>query len=56
MTYYAGFEHFTIRDHTEDVLREVSKLRLEKRLRETRQPQSGQHFVYTLRRMLPLPR
>jgi hypothetical protein len=56
MTYYAGFEHFTIRDHNEEVRREVSKLRLEKRLRETRQPQSGQHLVYTLRRILPLPR
>ena len=56
MTYYAGFEHLTIRDHNEEVRREVSKLRLEKRLRETRQPQSGQHFPYTLWRMLPLPR
>jgi hypothetical protein len=56
MTYYAGFGPFAIRDHNEEMLREVSKLRLEKRLRETRKPQSGQHFAYTLRRMLPLPR
>ena len=56
MTYGASFAPFAIRDHNEEVLREVSKLRLEKRLRETRQPQSGQHFAYTLRRMLPLPR
>ena len=56
MTHYADFGPFAIRDHNEEVLREVSKLRLEMRLREARQPQSGQHFVYTLRRMLPLPR
>jgi hypothetical protein len=53
MTYCVGVEPFTLRDHNEEVLREVSKLRLEKRLREARQPQSGQHFVYTSRRMLP---
>jgi hypothetical protein len=56
MIYYAGFELFTIRARNEEVLREVSKLRLEKRLREARQPQSGHHFAHTLRRMLPLPR
>jgi hypothetical protein len=30
MTYYAGFGPFAIRDHNEEMLREVSKLRLEK--------------------------
>ncbi len=53
MTYYAGFGSFAIRDHNEEILGEVRKLRLEKRLRETRQPQSGQHFAYTVRRILP---
>jgi hypothetical protein len=56
MTYHAGFELFTLRNHNEEVLREVSKQRLEKRLQEARQPQPGQQFVHTLRRMLPLPR
>jgi hypothetical protein len=56
MTYYAGFGPFTIRDTNEEVLREVSKLRLEKRLRETRQLRSGRSYALTFRRMLALPR
>jgi hypothetical protein len=56
MTYYAGFAPFAIRDHNEEVLREVSKLRLEKRLREDRRPRPSWRFALAVRRMLPLPR
>jgi hypothetical protein len=56
MTYYASFETFAIRDHNEEVLSEVSKLRLEKRLRENRRPQPSWRFALALKRMLPLPR
>jgi hypothetical protein len=56
MTYYAGFAPFAIRDHTEEVLREVRKLRLEKRLRENRRPRPSWRFALAFRRMLPLPR
>lgn len=56
MTYYAGFGPFAIRDHNEEVLREVRKLRLEKRLREDRRPRPSWRFVLAVRRMLPLPR
>ena len=56
MTYYAGFGPFAIRDHNEDVLREVRKLRLEKRLRESSRPRPGWRFALAFRRMLPLPR
>ena len=56
MTYYAGFEHFTIRDHNEEVLSEVIKLRLEKRLRENHQLRSDRAFAFILERLKPLPR
>ena len=56
MTYYAGFAPLVIRDHNEEVLSEVIKLRLEKRLRETRQPRSDRRFALDFRRMRPLPR
>jgi hypothetical protein len=56
MTYCAGFGPFTITDQNEEVPKEVSKLRLETRLRETRQPKSGQDFACTSRGMRPLPR
>ena len=55
MMYYAGFEPFSIRDHNEQVLREVRKLRLETRLRDRRQPWSGRTFFFNLTRMVPLP-
>jgi hypothetical protein len=56
MTYYAGFAPFAIRDHSEEVLREVSRLRLEKRLRENRQPKSGRVGTFIFQRLMPLPR
>jgi hypothetical protein len=56
MTYYAGFGPFAIRDHNEEVLREVSRLRLEKRLRENPRPRPSWRFALTFRRMSALPR
>jgi hypothetical protein len=56
MIYYAGFEPFAIKHHNEGVLKEVSKLRLEKRLRESRQPRSGRSFTLTFKGMLALKR
>jgi hypothetical protein len=56
MTYYAGFEPFTVKDRGEEVLREVSRLRLEKRLRENRQPRSGRVGTVIFQRLLPVPR
>jgi hypothetical protein len=56
MTYGAGFAPFAIRDHNEEVLREVRRLRLEKRLRENRRPQPSWHLALAFRRMLALGR
>lgn len=56
MTYYAGFAHFTVKNHNEEVLREVSRLRLEKRLRDNRQPKSGRVGTFIFQRLMPLPR
>jgi hypothetical protein len=56
MTYYADFAPFAIRDHNEVVLKDVRKLRLEKRLRENRRPRPSWRLARSFRRMLPLPR
>jgi hypothetical protein len=56
MTYYAGFGPVALRDHNKEVLSEVRKLRLEKRLRESSRPRPGWRFALAFRRMLPLPR
>ena len=56
MTYYAGFELFAIRDHNEEMLREVSKLRLEKRLRDNRGSSDLHFFALARRSALPLLR
>jgi hypothetical protein len=56
MTYYAGFEPFTVKDHNEEVFKEVSRLRLEKQLRENQQPRSGRAFALIFERLKPLPR
>jgi hypothetical protein len=56
MIYFAGFEPFAIRDHNRELLNEVSKLRLENRLRDSRQPRSGRLFALSFRRLLALPR
>jgi hypothetical protein len=56
MTHYADFGPFAIRDHNKEVLREVRKLRLEKRLRENRRPRPSRRFALAFRRMPALPR
>jgi hypothetical protein len=56
MTYYASFEPFAIRNHNEEVFREVSDLRLEKRLRRASQPRYGRRFALPFMRMLAQPR
>jgi hypothetical protein len=56
MTYYAGFAPLMIRDHNEEVLKEVKKLRLKNQLRENHQPRSGHAFAFILERLKPLPR
>jgi hypothetical protein len=56
MNYFADLEPFAIRDHNEEVLREVSKLRLEKCLRDNCQPKSGRVGTFIFKRLMPLPR
>ena len=56
MTYYADFGLFATRRHNEEVLREVSKLRLEKRLRKRCQPRSCRAYAFIFERLMPLPR
>ena len=56
MTYCASFEPFAIRNHNEEMFREVSDLRLEKRLRRASQPRYGRRFALPFRRMLAQPR
>jgi hypothetical protein len=56
MSYFADLEPFAIRDHNQEVLREVRKLRLEKRLRDNRQPKSGRVGTFIFRKLMPLPR
>ena len=56
MTYGASFAPFAIRDHNEEVLRDVRRLRLEKRLRENRRPRPGWRLALAFRRMVPLAR
>jgi hypothetical protein len=57
MYHYTQFDPSLIRERNEKTRTEASKLRFEKRLRETRQPRlSGRHFALTFRRILSLPR
>jgi hypothetical protein len=56
MCYCAELENFAIRDHNQEIQREVSRLSLEKRLRDQRQPWSSRAFTFVFRRLMPLPR
>ena len=47
--YYASFDPLAIKEHNGGVLKEVSKLLLEKRLRDNRQPRSGRPFALAMR-------
>ncbi len=40
MSYFAGFNHYVVQGYNERLRREMSALRLEKRLRENRKPRS----------------
>ena len=52
MNYFAGYHHYAIQEHNERLRREMSTLRLEKRLRENRKPQSTRSFAFISRRLL----
>lgn len=52
MSYFADLEPCVIRDHNEGLLREMSKLRLEKRLRDNRQSRSGRAYAFILKRLM----
>jgi hypothetical protein len=56
MTYLTDLQPFAIRSRNEEVLKEVSKQRLEKRLRDNRQPRSGRAYVLIFERLMPQPR
>jgi hypothetical protein len=56
MSYFADLEAFVIRAHNQELINEVSKLRLEKRLRENRRPRPSWRLARSFRRMKPLPR
>ena len=56
MTYYAGFEPFAIRDHNEEVLREVRQAAPREAAAGEPPATASRRFALTFRRMLPLPR
>jgi hypothetical protein len=56
MSYFADLEAFVIRAHNQELINEVSKLRLEKHLRDNHQPRSGRAFAFIFERLRPLPR
>jgi hypothetical protein len=53
---YMDFNPYTIRERNEGLRREVSTLRLQKRLRENRQPSSSRLVTFAQRSALPLLR
>jgi hypothetical protein len=53
MNYFADLQPTAIRDHNQELLREVSRLRLEKRLRDNRQPRSGGALAFAFERLMP---
>lgn len=54
MHYFTGFDHSVIHEHNERLRKEMSALRLAKRLRENRKPRSTRPFA-SLRRRLHTP-
>jgi hypothetical protein len=56
MSYFADLEPFVIRAHNQELINEVSKLRLEKRLWDNHQPRSGHAFAFIFERLMPQPR
>lgn len=56
MSYYPDFDPHFIREQNQGLRREVSTYRLEKRLRQNREPRSGRFVAFTSRGTLPLLR
>ena len=56
MSYFADLEPFVIRAHNQELINEVSKLRLEKRLWDNHHPRSGHAFAFIFERLMPQPR
>jgi hypothetical protein len=56
MNYYADFDPYLIRECNEGLLREVQTLRLEKRLREYREPSGAWLVALAQQATLPLLR
>jgi hypothetical protein len=56
MSYFADLQPFAIRTRNKEVLKEVGKQRLEKRLRDYRRSRSGRAYVLIFERLMPLPR
>ncbi len=56
MTHLTDLQPFAIRSRNEEVLKEMSKLRLEKRLRDNRQPRPGRTYALIFQQVMPLPR
>jgi hypothetical protein len=53
MNYFAEPQTSAIRDHNQELLREMSRLRFEKRLRDNRLPRSGGAFAFIFERLIP---
>ena len=51
MTYFAEFDNFAVRTHNEGLRREMSALRIQKRVRQTHKPRSSRPFA-TIRRWM----
>ncbi len=56
MNHYMDFDPYLIRERNEKLRREVSTYRLEKRLRQNREPRSGRFVVFVSRGASPLLR
>jgi hypothetical protein len=56
MSYYPDFDLYFIRERNEGLRREVSTYRLEKRLRQNREPRSERFVAFFSRDTLPLLR
>ena len=53
MNYFADLQPFAISDHSQELHREVTKLRLEKRLRDSRLPSSRRAHAFIFKRLMP---
>ena len=53
MNYFADLQPSAIRDHNQELLLVVSRLRLEKHLRDNGQPRSGRTLAFIFERLMP---